>query len=287
MTKPLSAIEFFKEFSSDDVCLEHLMQSRGGTRRRCPKCLKESNFYRVKKRPVYACQWCAHQISPMAGTPFERSTTSLQKWFYAIYLFTTSRHGVPAKELQRQLSVTYKTAWRMGHEIRKHMTQVDGDNGLGGHVEVDETYIGGKDKAVGRPTMKTSKKVAVLGMVERGGNVMTKIVKDTKNTTLLPLVYKNVAQGTTISSDELHAYKNLPRLGFNHGYVNHSMKEYVKGIHHTNSIEGFWSRLKNSIKGTHIHVSRKHLPKYLGEFEYRYNMRANPSLMFSRLLASF
>ena len=287
MTNTLNILEFFKEFPSDDVCLEHLMVTRYGKSFRCPKCLKNSNFYRVKKHPVYACQWCGHQVSPMAGTPFENSRTPLQKWFYAIYLFTTSRHGVPAKELQRQLSVTYKTAWRMGHEIRKHMTRVDGDNGLGGHVEVDETYIGGKDKTIGRPTMKTSRKVAVLGMVERGGDVMTKIIPDTKNKTLLPLVYKNVAQGTTVSSDELHAYKSLPRLGFQHGYVNHSMKEYVKGIHHTNSIEGFWSRLKNSIRGTHVHVSRKYLPNYLGEFEYRYNMRKSPKWMFERLLAAF
>lgn len=134
---------------------------------------------------------------------------------------------------------------------------------------------------------KGSKKTAVLGMVERGGDVMTKVIPNTKGKTILPLVYENVEQGTTISTDEMRSYKNLPRLGYKHGFVNHSIEQWKKGIHHTNTIEGFWSRLKNSIRGTHVHVSEKHLQKYLGEFEYRYNMRSNPALMFDRLLASF
>src|SRR5271154_6589966 len=146
MDKPLNILEFFKEFPTDEFCLNHLMITRYGESLDCPKCGKNGKFHKVTKRPVYACQWCGHQISPMAGTPFERSSTPLQKWFYAIYLFTTSRHGVPAKELQRQLSVTYKTAWRMGHEIRKYMAKVDGNTPLSGNIEVDETYIGGKSK---------------------------------------------------------------------------------------------------------------------------------------------
>ncbi|MBF8270569.1 MAG: transposase ISSpo3, partial [Gammaproteobacteria bacterium] len=108
MSNQLNVLEFFKEFPTDDACLHHLMITRFGETLDCPKCGKNSKFHRVKKRPVYACQWCAFQISPMVDTPFENSRTPLQKWFYAMYLFTTSRHGVPAKELQRQLSVTYK-----------------------------------------------------------------------------------------------------------------------------------------------------------------------------------
>ena len=110
----------------------------------------------------------------MAGTPFERSRTPLQKWFYAMYLFTTSRHGVPAKELQRQLGVTYKTAWRMGHEIRKYMARVDGDDGLSGHVEIDETYVGGRRR--GKPGHPSIGKAVVFGMVERGGDVMAYVI---------------------------------------------------------------------------------------------------------------
>lgn len=280
--------QFFSHFPDDDACLHHLMQVRYGEKLECPKCGKTGNFSRVAKRPVYQCSWCAYQISPMAGTPFERSSTALQKWFYAMYLFTTSRHGVPAKELQRQLGVTYKTAWRMGHEIRKYMGKVDGDSGLSGHVEIDETYVGGKDHNMGPPSeFNGSKKVAVFGMVQRGGNIITRVIPNNRKETILPLVYDNVAKGSTVSTDEWRAYRRLKDAGYNHGAVKHRLNRYVSGIHHTNSIEGFWSHLKRSIRGTHVHVSRKHLQKYLVEFEYRYNMRAIPSLMFDRLLASF
>ena len=143
----------------------------------CPKCEKNTPWTRVKKRPVYQCQWCGFQISPMAGTPFEKSRTSLRKWFYALYLFTTSRHGVPAKELQRQLGVTYKCAWRMGHELRKYMTDVDGDGQYGGHVELDETLVGGKaryKKKFGEQRRSpTEGKATVFGIVERNGSLQT------------------------------------------------------------------------------------------------------------------
>jgi transposase len=222
----------------------------------------------------------------MAGTPFQDSHTPLQKWFYALYLFTTSRHGVPAKELQRQLSVTYKTAWRMAHQIREYMGAVDGDDQLYGHVEVDETYVGGRERHSDKGAARTEKAI-VFGMVRRRGDVMTKVVSGVGKRTLLPLIEENVQKGSTISSDEWRTYKSLPKLGYVHGKVNHSRKQYVHGIHHTNSIEGFWSQIKRSIKGTHVHVSKKHLPKYLGEFEFRYNMRSTPSLMMDRLLKAF
>jgi len=293
MTKPLSVLQFFKEFPDDSTCLDHLMKVRYGESLDCPKCSKHGKFHRVIKRPVYSCQWCAYQISPMAGTPFERSRTPLQKWFYAMYLFTTSRHGVPAKELQRQLSVTYKCAWRMGHEIRKYMTEVDADNGtFSGHVEADETYIGGrrKYKKYGNGPSKSDimkLKTTVFGVVERGGDVQTYVLGSRSRKEIEPYITKHVEAGSTISTDEARVYGYLKHSNYNHGKVNHEAEEWVRGIHHTNTIEGFWSRLKNSIRGTHIHVSRKHLPKYLGEFEYRYNMRANPSLMFDRLLKAF
>ena len=286
MKKTFTINDFFTRFKDDSSCLDHLMETRYGHSLYCPKCGKHGKFTRVKKIPAYQCAWCGHHIHPMAGTPFERSRTPLQKWFYAMYLFTTSRHGVPAKELQRQLGVTYKCAWRMGHEIRKYMGVVDGDSGLSGHVEVDETYIGGKIEVKGNGTSQYSNKTVVLGMVERNGDVMTKVVPNTQTKTLIPIVEKNVEKGSTISSDEYQVYKTL-RKDYDHGSVKHGIRQWVKGIHHTNSIEGFWSLLKRSIQGTHVHVSKKHLSKYLGEFEYRYNMRSNSSLMFLRLLQSF
>ena len=286
-----TVLEFMNRFPGDDVCLDHLMKVRFGDTSTCPKCGRETKFHRIKKRPVFECQWCGHQISPMAGTPFEKSRTPLQKWFYAMYLFTTSRHGVPAKELQRQLGVTYKCAWRMGHEIRKYMTDVDGDGQYGGAamVEMDETFMGGrkrdKDYLSERGNPQEGKTI-VFGMVEREGLIQTHVIKKRTRKAIQKHI-KKVVQGSFVSTDEAPIYKYLTKAGYLHGTVCHQDGEYVKGFLHTNTIEGFWSRLKNSIRGTHIHVSPKWLPNYLGEFEYRYNMRKSPKWMFERLLGAF
>ena len=286
MAKAPTVQDFFKKFPTDEACLEHLMMLRFGNPMYCPKCGAEGQFAKLKKIPAYACPTCGHHIHPMVGTPFERSRTPLQKWFYAMYLFTTSRHGVPAKELQRQLGVTYKTAWRMGHQIRKYMGTVDGDPPLGGHVEADETYIGGR-RSGGKRGRGAPGKTVVFGMVERGGDVMTRVVPNVRRATLERHILENIRGGATVSTDELTSYAKIARFGYDHGTVNHSADQWVNGIHHTNSIEGFWSMLKRSIGGTHIHVSRKHLSKYLGEFEYRWNSRHAPETMFARLLMSF
>ncbi len=144
MTTGPTIQDFFKQFPDDDSCLDYLMQLRHGESLDCPKCGKHGKFARIKKQKAYSCPWCGHHIHPMVGTPFYKSHTPLQKWFYAMYLFTTTRHGVPAKELQRQLGVSYPTAFRMAHLIREYMGKVDGEPPLTGHVEVDETYVGGK-----------------------------------------------------------------------------------------------------------------------------------------------
>ena len=286
MAKMFTVLDFYKRFPDDDTCLDHLMKLRHGNPSDCPKCGRNAKFYKLAKEPAYSCEWCGHHIHPMVGTPFERSSTPLQKWFYAMYLFTTTRHGVPAKELQRQLSVTYKTAWRMGHKIRKYMAQVDGDPPLDGHVEADETYIGGR-RSGGKRGRGAPGKTVVFGMVERGGDMMTRVVPNVRNATLEWHILENIKDGATISTDELSSYAKIARFGYEHGTVNHSADQWVDGTHHVNTAEGFWSRLKNSIKGTHVHVSAKHLPKYLGEFEYRFNMRHRPEAMFARLLLSF
>ena len=236
MAKAPTVHEFFKWFPDDDTCLDHLMKVRYGESLYCPGCGCHSKFHRLHKRPVYSCQWCGYQISPMEGTLFERTHTPLTKWFYALYLFTTSRHGVPAKELQRQLGVTYKTAWRMGHQIRKHMTNVDGDPPLGGHVEADETYIGGR-RSGGKRGRGAPGKTIVFGMVERGGDIMTRVVPNVKRKTLERHILANVKGGSTISTDELSSYAKIARFGYDHGTVNHSADQWVDGIHHVNSIE--------------------------------------------------
>ncbi len=288
MAKSLGVRDFFKQFPDDDTCLEYLFRSRFGDKLDCLKCGKHGKFHRIRRHPAFECAWCGFEIFPMVGTPFHKSHTPLQKWFYAMYLFTTSRHGVPAKELQRQLSVTYKTAWRMGHEIRKFMAKVDGDDGLSGTVEADETYIGGKPRKHGKrgEYRWMIEKTPVFGMLERGGKVMAKVVPNAKRETLIPQIVAIVEKGSTVATDEYHPYWSLPANGYKHVMVKHREREYVNGIAHTNTLDGFWSMLKRGIRGTHVHVSRKHLQKYLGEFEFRYNLRKSPELMFDRLLAS-
>lgn len=284
MAKPMTIIEFMKLFPNDEACLEHLFQTRFGADHECARCGDTRKWRKLAKSPAYTCQ-CGNHIHPMVGTPFHKSHTPLQKWFYAMYLFTTTRHGVPAKELQRQLSVNYKTAWRMGHEIRKYLALVDGDPPLSGHVEVDETYVGGRVKGQGRGRRKGDNKTIVVGMTERGGDVIARVVPDNKSATLVQHVLQNVTQNTTVSTDEAKQYHYLKELGYpNHGVVNHSGEEWVRGVHHTNTIEAFWSLLKRSIRGTHIQVSARHLPKYLGEFEFRWNLRHSPEAMFPLLL---
>ena len=281
-TQP-TVTDFMKQFPDDDTCLDHLMEKNYGKTMDCPKCGKHGKFHRVRRHPVYECAWCGHAISPMAGTIFHRSHTPLQKWFYAIYLFTTSRHGVAAKELQRQLGVSYPTAFRMAHIIRDYMARADGEWPLGGTVEADETYIGGK-KSGGKRGRGAPGKTVVFGMLERDGDVMTKVVPNVRKKTLQPIIKENVASGSTVHTDELKSYTGLDKAGYEHETVNHGAGEYAKDGCHVNTMEGFWARLKLSIRGTHVHVSGKHLAKYVKEFEYRYNRRKRPETMFDELI---
>jgi len=277
---------FNKRFPDENACLEHLMRVRFGERLTCFKCSKQATYYRVKKRRSYECEHCGYQVYPTAGTPFESTRTPLRDWFCVMFLFCASRNGVAAKEVQRQLGVTYKTAWRMCNLIRKYMGYVDGDYPLGGPgktVEIDETYIGGKSHVSGGHD-----KMSVLGIVERNGDVLTRPIKARGHQDLLPPIVKFVKPGSKVYTDDWPGYDALtPRFGYEHESVNHSAKEYVRGDVHTNSIEGFWSNVKRGIKGTYVWVSEKHLQTYLREFEYRHNLRQYPELMFDCLLQAF
>ena len=282
----MSFYEFAHQFPDDEACLKRIMIERyGGTEFDCPKCGEHGKFYRMTRERAYVCQHCKHQLHPTVGTPMERSRTPLHKWFYAMFLFTNSRHGVPAKELQRQLDVTYKTAWRMAHEIRKFMAEVDGETPLGDTVEADETYVGGK-RSGGKRGRGAPNKTIVFGMLERGGDIMADVVPNVRKRTLQPIIAENVEPGSTIHTDELGSYSGIDRAGYRHETVNHGLGEYVSGESHVNGLEGFWARLKLAIRGTHVHVSRKHLPNYVKEFEYRYNRRKRPERMFGDLVVS-
>ncbi|WP_374397071.1 IS1595 family transposase [Sphingopyxis sp.] len=288
-SKPQTISQFFKRFPDEETCLNHLFDVRFGQGFECPRCERASKWFRIKAERAYSCQWCGHHLHPTVGTPFEKTRTPLQLWFYAIFLFTTTRNGVAAKELQRQLGVTYKTAWRMADLIRKHMGDVDGDNLLGGAgevVEIDETLIGGSVE--GKGSGYKGNKTVVVGMMERGGEVVTKVVTSRHREPMERLVLDNVHPGATVATDEFGSYRRLDTLGFDHVTVQHKKGQYTTdnggGV---NSIEGFWAQLKRSINGTHIHVSRKHLWKYAKEAEYRFNRRHVPSSMMDELLSTF
>ena len=283
--KPSKIREFQNRFPDEDSCLTHLMRTRFGERLTCFKCLKEATYYRVRGRRSFECEHCGYQVYPTAGTPFEKTRTSLRDWFYVMFLFCETRNGVAAKEVQRQLGVTYKTAWRMCRLIRLYMGYVDGDYPMGGPgkmVEADETFIGGKDK------MGEDDKSVVFGIIERGGDVVTCHVRDRAAATVTPHIVQFVKAGSRISTDDWTGYNALvERHGYDHAAVNHSAKEYVRDDIHTNSIESFWSQVKRGINGTYVWVSKKHLQTYLREFEYRNNLRRQPALMFELLLQAF
>lgn len=282
--------QFQADFPTEETCLDHLMRTRFGIEHECGSCARLAKFHRVTKRRSYACQWCGYQVFPTAGTPFDRTRTPLRDWFYVMFLFTTTRNGVAAKRVERELGVTYKTAWRMCAQIRAYMASLDSDDPLGGPgetVEIDEAMIGGKAHG-SRGGRYAPNKECVLGMLEAGGELITRVVPNVKEHTLLPVVQEHVLPGSHIHTDALRSYQNLGDHGYRHSYVRHQVGEYVGSQGQTvNRIEGFWSMLKRGINGTHIHVSPKHLPKYLGEFEYRWNMRAVPHLMLDRLIHSF
>jgi transposase-like protein/predicted RNA-binding Zn-ribbon protein involved in translation (DUF1610 family) len=276
--------QFLALFPDDDACLDHLFKLRYGADPACPKCGEIGKFRKLKRMPAYTCN-CGHHIHPMQDTPFALTRTPLQKWFYAMFLFTTTRNGLAAKEIQRQLGVTYKCAWRMCKLIREYMGYVDGDAPLGGSgrkpVEVDEAFIGGKDKR------GEDDKAIILGMVEREGEILTRPVIGRGEYFVVPHIMENIKKGAQVMTDDDKAFINLETYGFKHASVNHSAKEYVRGDCHTNTIEGFWSWFKRGVNGTYVHVSKKHLQKYLWEFEFRFNLRKNPHLMFPLLVSSF
>jgi transposase-like protein/predicted RNA-binding Zn-ribbon protein involved in translation (DUF1610 family) len=284
MTEKYTRKQFQAQYPDDSACLQAILQRRFGSAESCPHCGVVGKLTRIEGRRAFACKEGCH-IYPCAGTVFEHSSTPLTDWFYAMYLMTATRNGVSAKELERQLGVTYKCAWRIGHQLRDLMAARNESNPpMSGHVELDETYIGSRERG-GKRGRGTSNKAIVFGILEREGNVRGKVVPDVRRDTLEPHIERKVLSGTTISTDEMSSYRQLSRLGYIHGKVNHHKDEYVNGIHHTNSIEGFWSHLKRGIKSTHASVSPKHLQRYVDEFAFRYNNRQEPAEMFSRMLA--
>jgi transposase-like protein len=283
-------MEFLRDYPDDAACLEWLWRTRfspDGTHAFCVKCEVERPFKRyatTQQRQSWTCTSCGHHVHPTAGTIFHKSSTSLHLWFYAMYIMSSTRCGVSAKQLERELGVTYKTAWRMFTLIRNELMDQD-ESDLVGRVEADETYVGGKRKGqTGRPGAGDKKKTPVFGMVERGGRVIAMTVPNCQAATLLPHMQKKILPKSVVYTDEYPSYGQLHRSGYDHRRIHHKEGIYVSGDVHTNTIEGFWSLVKRGIGGTHHAVSAKYLQGYLNEYAWRYNHRKDPRGMFLLLL---
>jgi transposase-like protein len=291
-TKQFSLKEFHGRFPNDDVCLEEIKQLTFGNTLDCPKCKKNNAFYRVKGRSAYACSFCGHHIYPLKGTPFAHSSTPLTTWFYAMYLMAQTRSGVSAKTLERMTGVTYKTAWRMFHQIRKLMLVDDGTplGGSGKPVEVDETYFHPNPAKNTRlaTKSKTGKRYynsqIIFGAVERGGRAKVWHVQSSGTRSLMPKIIGSVATNTMIYSDEWRAYSHLPKFHYTHATINHSIGKYVNGDTHTQNIENLWSHAKLGIRGVYRHVGDAYLASYANEYAFRYSYRNMPKFMFDLIL---
>jgi transposase len=275
--------QFNKDFPDDDSCLEFVAKLVYPDGITCRTCKEVRPHARLSNRKAYSCDYCGTHVYPLAGTIFEKSSTPLKSWFYAMFLISSTRCGISAKQLERELGVTYKTAWRMFHQIRK--LTADDSGMLSGEVEVDESYIGGKERGVmGRPG-RNSKKTPVVGLVQRGGKVAALVTKDVARATVMPIIQSKVLPRSLVYTDDYKVYNPLKANGYGHKRIAHSQKVYVVGNIHTNTIEGFWSILKRSISGVYHSVSAKHLQDYINEYAYRYNHRADQAPMYSLISA--
>jgi transposase-like protein len=271
---------FSKLFPNNDACLEWLKNKQYPNGIECPVCKKITKHYKRSNRPAYSCDLCGHDISPMAGTIFEKSATPLKVWFEAMFWMATTRSGHSAKELQRRTGVTYKTAWRMFTQIRTLLNEHP--EMFSEQVEVDETYIGGARH--GTRGRGAEGKTAVIGIAQRHGKVISQVVTDTKRSTVMPLINKNVAKRSMVYTDEYPVYDAIDKLGYEHEEVNHSIGQYVHGNASTNTIEGYWSLVKRGISGVYHAVSPKYLQSYLNEYQFRYNHRLEEAPMFLTML---
>ena len=269
-------------FPTEESCKQFLMERRwqDGVVT-CPKCGNPA-VYKLHTRPFHwLCKLCKnYRFSVISGTIFENTKYPLKSWFEVLWQMLNSKKGVSALQIQRQIgSGAYKTAWYMCHRLRAAMKDPDFRQ-LMGIVEVDETFLGGKDK--NRHWDKKSHvtggigsgKVGVIGAISRKGNVVCQIIENTDAATLNRFVRKAVSDKVDlVATDEHGGYGYLEALGYRHESVSHSAGEYVRGEVHTNNLENFWSLLKRGIIGTHHHVSKKYLPLYLAEFQFRFNNR--------------
>lgn len=269
--------ELLDHFKDKKTCLEFLEQMRWKGNITCPHC-GHDKVYRLKEGFKCANNECCKKFSVIVGSIFENTKVPLRSWFAAIFMCLTHKKGVSSLQLSRDIGVTQKTAWFMLHRIRKLLTEIAPEK-IEDVVEVDETFVGGKnknrhyDKKVKNSQGRSFKdKTPVLGILQRGGRIICKVVPDTKAATIQPLLREIIKPGSTVYSDEWWAYQGLSNA-YHHEIVDHGRGQYKNGDACTNSIEGFWGIFKRGIIGIYNWVSRKHLQNYCEEFVFRYNHR--------------
>ena len=276
-TQPFSSfLEFQKMYPDEQTCIRLLEQIRWGDAPVCIRC-GHGKAYRLAGGKLLKCAACKERFTVKQGTIFEESRLPLNKWMYVMYLFANHRKGISSHQVGRDIDVSQKTAWFMLGRLRYAFAHRNFSKPLSGTVEVDETYVGGKEsnKHKNKKLNKgrgTVGKTAVVGLVEREGNVRVHVTAKTDGATLLPIIRDNVATGATVCTDEMAAYNELGST-HRHETVNHGQGEYYRDGVHTNTIDGFWAQLKRGLYSTYHHASPKHLHRYADEFAYRHDTR--------------
>ena len=272
-----SLMEFTRRYPDDAACLERLWRegyAPDGHHARCPRCERERKFHRTKTRASYTCDTCGLHVHPMKGTIFEGSPISLQLWFYVMYVMASTRCGISAKQLEREIGVTYKTAHRMMKKIRTELMDDDNGEPLGGDVEIDETSWGGKPRVpLTREEAAAFReaKPTILGMVERGGRIRFRVIPSRRGPALSREVRANVNPSSIIFTDDWQAYKPLRGEFLDHRIINHSEGIYVRDDTYTNTIEGAFGNMKSGMRGAYKKVSPRYLQSYLDEYAWRHN----------------
>src|SRR5213594_2384660 len=270
----MNLIRLIEDFGSEEQCRVFLEKLRWPDGIRCPRCTSDK-ISRIKVRNQFDCDNCRYQFSVRVGSVFHDSHLPLWKWFLATYMICESKKGISALQLKRTLRVAYKTAWYLSHRIRSAMADVQK---LSGVLEMDETYIGGKRRGAksGRPG-RTSNKVPVIGIIERGGKVNAIAVPDLTKATVEAVAQRFMSQNVEVVYTDENGTYHVVSNKHPHKRVMHNLT-YVDGDVHTQGVENFWSLLKRGYDGTFHKMSAKHLPRYLDEFTFRFNNRKNDRL---------